>query len=165
MLFKKQWLVGLIAGILMGTGSMLWAQNHYVGEKITPEGAVSVEQALKQLEKEGKVAKIKVQGKVSRVCQKKGCWMVLTDDDGHEIRVVFKDYSFFVPKDIAGYEAIAEGALYYETISVQHLRHLAKDAGKSEEEIAKITEPERIPTLEAHGVIIRNYAPKKPTSE
>ena len=146
------WLIIAIFGI---TG-LANAQNAYRGDTITPEGAITVTQAIKKLEKEGKVANIKVKGKVSSVCQKKGCWMVITDGD-KEIKVVFKDYSFFVPKDIADYEVVVEGPLFYETISVEQRKHYAKDAGASPEEIEKISEPLKIPMIEARGVIIIGY--------
>lgn len=146
------WLVVLVFAI---SGSIS-AQNTYRGDTITPEGSITVSQAIEKLEREGKVANIKVRGKVSAVCQKKGCWMIITDGD-KEIKVVFKDYSFFVPKDIAGYEVIVEGPLFYETISVEQRKHYAQDAGSSPEEIEKITEPLKIPMIEARGVIIIGY--------
>jgi hypothetical protein len=68
--------------------------------------------------------------------------------------VKFKDYGFFMPKDIAGREVIMEGTAYREVVSVDELKHLAKDAGKSEEEIAKITEPKEELQFLAHGVIL-----------
>lgn len=44
----------------------------------------------------------KVTGTVESVCQVKGCWMKVKMDNGETMRVMFKDYAFFVPKDIAG---------------------------------------------------------------
>ncbi len=144
---------------IFGITSFVNAQNAYRGDTITPDGAITVAQAIEKLEKEGKVANVKVKGKVSSVCQKKGCWMIITDGD-KEIKVVFKDYSFFVPKDIEEYEVIVEGPLFYETISVEQRKHYAKDAGKSPEEIEKINEPLKIPMIEARGVIIIGYGKK-----
>ena len=152
-------IVAVFIGLVIVLTGVINAQNTYRGDTISPEGAVSVAEALQRLEKEEKVAKIKVKGKVSSVCQKKGCWMIITDGN-QEIKIVFKDYSFFVPKDIAGYEVIVEGPLFYETISVEQQKHYAKDVGASEEEIAQITEPKKIPILEAHGVIILEYEEK-----
>jgi hypothetical protein len=50
------------------------------------------------------------------------------------------------------------GIAYREVVSVEMLRHYAEDAGKSKEEIMKITEPETKLSFEADGVII--YAVK-----
>ena len=76
--------------------------------------------------------------------------------DGKEIRVSFKDYGFFVPKNLDGEQAIVEGVAFVDTIDVPFLKHLAEDAGKSEEEIAAITEPEISVNFTANGVIIKS---------
>ncbi|WP_298239071.1 DUF4920 domain-containing protein [uncultured Algibacter sp.] len=96
----------------------------------------------------------KMKAKVSEVCQAKGCWMILNTGDGSEIMVKFKDYGFFVPKDISGKEVIVNGQAYVKEVSVDEQRHYAKDAGKSAEEIAKITEPKRTYSFEADGVLV-----------
>ena len=95
--------------------------------------------------------------KVSEVCQAKGCWMNLTSgaDSTHvEMFVQFKDYGFFMPKDLAGKEVIVEGKAYKEATSVEELRHYAEDAGKTEEEIAAITEPQMEKKFLATGVVL-----------
>jgi len=68
--------------------------------------------------------------------------------------VKFKDYGFFVPKDIAGQEVIMEGKAYREVTAVDELRHLAQDAGKPQEEIEKITEPKVELKFMASGVLL-----------
>ena len=97
---------------------------------------------------------VTVQGKVSAVCQKKGCWMNITQENGEEMMVRFKDYGFFMPLDIAGREVIMNGKAFYQTTSVDDLRHYAEDAGKSQEEIDAITEPKRELAFLADGVIL-----------
>jgi hypothetical protein len=72
------------------------------------------------------------------------------------ILIRFKDYGFFVPKEgIAGDNTIINGKLSVDTLSVSLLKHYAEDAGKSLEEINKITEPEVSMTFLADGVLIR----------
>ena len=97
----------------------------------------------------------KVTGTVESVCQVKGCWMKVNLDNGETMRVVFKDYAFFVPKDIAGKTVVFEGEAKKTTVPVEHLKHYAQDAGKSKEEIAKITEPKDELTFIADGVIVK----------
>lgn len=98
----------------------------------------------------------KVTGKVNEVCQTKGCWMTLVSDQpgAPEMRVTFKDYAFFMPKDLAGKHVVVDGYAYVETTTVDMLRHFAEDAGKSKEEIAAITEPKREISFEASGVLV-----------
>ncbi|GAA4896898.1 hypothetical protein GCM10023311_22060 [Flaviramulus aquimarinus] len=96
----------------------------------------------------------KMQAKVNGVCQAKGCWMTLDLENGKEVMVKFKDYGFFVPKDITGKDVIVNGKAFVEEVSVEEQRHYAKDAGKSAEHIATITEPKRTYSFEADGVLV-----------
>lgn len=91
---------------------------------------------------------------VSEVCQVKGCWMTLVTPDNSNLMVRFKDYGFFVPKDIGGRKVLIEGTAYTTVVPVDDLRHYAEDAGKSKDEIAKIAEPERQMAFMASGVMV-----------
>ncbi len=97
----------------------------------------------------------KVVGKVSEVCQKKGCWMTIESESGGESMMVrFKDYGFFVPKDIAGRNVVMQGYAFKEVTPVDELRHYAEDAGKTKEEIEAITEPKEELKFLASGVLL-----------
>jgi hypothetical protein len=69
-----------------------------------------------------------VTGRVAEVCRMKGCWMVLTDDR-ETVRITFKDYAFFVPRDLAGRTVVAEGILSRKTLTEEEARHLAAESG------------------------------------
>ena len=98
---------------------------------------------------------IKIEGEILSSCPKKGCWMEVKFDTD-TVFVKFKDYGFFVPKEgIAGGKTIINGKLSVDTLSVALQRHYAEDAGKSLEEINRITEPEVSITFLADGVLIR----------
>ena len=56
---------------------------------------------------------------------------------------------------VEGRKAIIQGEAYYDTLTVELLQHYAQDAGKSEDEILSITEPEYNFLFEANGVIIQ----------
>ena len=71
----------------------------------------------------------KVKGVVEEVCQMKGCWMTLKNDNGASIRITFKDYGFFVPKDISGREVILEGIAFKEKLEEDVAKHYAEDGG------------------------------------
>lgn len=96
----------------------------------------------------------KIIAKVNEVCQAKGCWMQLNLDNDNEVMVKFKDYGFFVPKDITGKNVIINGKAFVKEVSVDEQRHYAEDAGKSAEEIASIIEPKRTYAFEADGVLV-----------
>ena len=92
--------------------------------------------------------------KVNKVCQAKGCWMRLALDNDQEIMVKFKDYGFFVPKDIKDKKVVVHGEAFISETSVEEQQHYAKDGGKSEEEIAAITMPKKTLGFTASGVKI-----------
>ena len=93
-----------------------------------------------------------LRGRVNEVCQAKGCWMTLAAGGGEEMMVKFRDYGFFVPKDISEREVILRGLAYYQVTSVEELRHYAEDAGLSAEEVARIDTPRRELRFLADGV-------------
>lgn len=129
-----------------------YGQDSYYGEKITKESVVAFDDALKT-----NSAEVKIQGEIIQTCSKKGCWMTLSIPNREEIRVTFKDYGFFVPKEgMEGKNAILQGQLIKSITDVETLRHFAEDAGKSKEEIAAITEPKEEYSFIASGVIIED---------
>lgn len=126
----------------------------FFGEKITADGAIDASELLTMLQ-DGDSVFVKVRGTINECCQKKGCWMDVDLGNGQTMIVRFKDYEFFVPKNAAGHTAIMEGYARVEVQDVEWLRHKAHDAGKTEAEIAAITEPEKSITFMANGVIIQ----------
>ena len=126
------------------------------GAELSDGPVLSVSDLLTQLESADAVENIKIEATVDAVCQSKGCWMNVSSEGAPEkpIFVKFKDYGFFVPKDLAGSRVIMEGRAYKEETSVDELRHYAEDEGKSAEEIAAITEPVQELKFMATGVEI-----------
>ncbi len=128
---------------------------NFYGDSITTEGAIEVNQ-LAEIVKENGSFEGKVTTTIYETCKVKGCWMKVALDSAEDMRVTFKDYGFFVPKEgVDGKEVIMEGVAYLDTTSVEMLRHYAEDAGKTPEEIETITEPEYALAFEATGVIIK----------
>lgn len=123
------------------------------GIEINEKEAISVDYLLNSLSKKDEFTG-KLKGKVVSVCQKKGCWMKLANLKGEEIMVKFLDYGFFVPSDIEGKEIVLNGIAKKSVTSVSKLQHYAKDAGKSDEEIAKITQPKEEIVFTASGILV-----------
>ncbi|MCB0515891.1 MAG: DUF4920 domain-containing protein [Bacteroidetes bacterium] len=124
------------------------------GEQITADGAISMASLTEKMQQTTSEQQAKVEGNVAAVCQVKGCWMNLYQPDSSTMRVTFKDYAFFMPKDIEGKKVIVEGIAKYDTTSVEDLRHFAEDEGKSAEEIAAISAPAVELVFEANGVLL-----------
>lgn len=100
------------------------------------------------------MADVVLEADINSVCKKKGCWMKVGLKDGEDMRVSFKDYEFFVPTDSESHNTVISGVVFKDTIGVDMLKHLAEDAGETEEAIAKITEPEIVWAFEATGVYV-----------
>jgi len=126
----------------------------YFGATIDYRDGLNGEQFLSEFSKEEDSIYVKLQGEISTVCQKKGCWMNMALNENKELFVRFKDYDFFVPLNCSGREAVIEGWAYKEVISVEELKHFAYDEGLSEEEIDAITEPKETYSFMAEGVVI-----------
>ena len=102
-----------------------------------------------------KLENISLTGEIIQTCAKKGCWMKIRVSEGDTLMVRFRDYGFFVPKkDVEGKKAIVKGSAFRDTVAVEMLRHYAEDAGESEKDILKITEPEYVLGFIANGVLI-----------
>ncbi len=127
------------------------------GEEIDRKDAISYDELLSKMEGRDSI-NAKVTGTVENVCQVKGCWMNVASDNPNRpsMFVKFKDYGFFMPKDIAGKKVIMEGYAFREITPVDELRHYAEDEGRSKEEIAAITEPKEELKFLASGVLLLN---------
>jgi Domain of unknown function (DUF4920) len=125
----------------------------HFGRMITPNDALSYDDFLVKMTTDSMPAK--VSGKISAVCQAKGCWMDFVSDDASKpkMKVKFKDYAFFMPMDCAGKRAVVDGYAYTQTTSVEELKHLAGDAGKTQTEIDAINEPKKELRFMANGVV------------
>lgn len=127
----------------------------FFGEKFDVFTPVASTDLASQMADGQTLEDIQVSGEVLAACKMKGCWMTMPLGEDQEMRVTFKDYGFFVPKDCAGQTATIQGRAYYDTTSVEDLRHYAVDGGMTEEEAAeKYTEPEIAISFEATGVTL-----------
>ncbi|UOQ70730.1 DUF4920 domain-containing protein [Hymenobacter cellulosilyticus] len=124
------------------------------GAAISADGARPMSE-LRQVLGEQDSAQVKLVGTAAEVCQAKGCWLTVTTAEGKAMRVRFKDYAFFVPKDISGKTVVINGWAHREVVPVEDLQHYAKDAGKSAKEVAAISQPEEQLNFEADGVLVQ----------
>ncbi len=128
-------IIGLCAGHVLASD----AKPQTFGGGVTLSNAISVEQAINEIDRL-KHKEILLEGKVSKMCIKKGCWMAL-EGANNSVRVTFKNYSFFAPKDVLEKRVQAQGVLSEEVMEISEARHYAEDAGKSEAEIQQIRQP------------------------
>ncbi len=129
-----------------------------IGDAITADAAKSTSDMAETYKSMhiGDTINTKMIGRVDEVCQSKGCWMKINLEGGEQVMVKFKDYGFFMPKDIAGKEVVLSGKAFVNELPVDELRHYAEDAGKSATDIAAITAPKRTFSFEANGVLLKD---------
>ena len=144
--------IKVLLGLFIISAS-LSGQTRSFGEKIE-EGSIIENSKIQNLFLAKEKFNAKLKAKVTDVCQMRGCWMKLEIGDEKDIMVNFKDYSFFVPKNIIGKKVIVSGEAFKRNISVDELKHYARDRGENESAISLIVEPKEIYSLTAKGVIL-----------
>ena len=145
-------LVAAISGSALAQDPVSATKGVTYGAGTTADGAIAVTELPNNLNNGQYTGKIT--GKVTDVCQKMGCWMKLENSQCETLMVKFKDYGFFMPKDIVGKEVVLEGEATVTETSVKQLKHYAKDAGKSKKEIAQIKAPKKETVFVANGVLV-----------
>ena len=131
-------------------------QVSFYGDTIDYKSSKSAEAVFNQLKelKAKDTLNLTFQSKTTGVCKKKGCWMTLDMPESQDIKVTFKDYGFFVPKDLDNQKVIVKGKGFLKEVSVDEQKHYAKDAGQTEKEIAAIESPKKEYRFIATGVAI-----------
>lgn len=111
-------------------------QTRHFGEQFSiDDDPIQLTEALDELDGD-KTPTVKVASRVKRVCEKKGCWFTLDDDEVElPVRIRMKDYGFFVPRNTEGADAVIEGAIERTEIDEDLARHYAEDVGDDPDEI------------------------------
>lgn len=139
----------------LAISNVAFAQNGKAyGKKFKADNAFNAAELNDKMGDQSKLANLVMVGEISQVCQAEGCWMKLKNENGEDIFVKFKDHSFVIPKDLAGHKAFVNGTAVKKSVSVEEQKHLAEDAGKSNDEISAINAPKEELRVEATGVII-----------
>lgn len=121
------------------------------GAKVSEEGSVSADLLAEDITKPGQTKEVKITGKVVEVCKAEGCWVRVETKTGSML-VKMKDHAFLVPVALEGKTIVADGLATFKETTIAQLRHFAEDAGKSKEEIEKITEPKKEIVFQATGI-------------
>ena len=104
------------------------------GDALDPaefENAVSLTDLIESESRDGAVT---LKAEVSKVCQKKGCFFMASDEN-YTARVTFKDYAFFIPTDSQGKQVLFHGDFSVKTLSEDQAKHYAEDAGDNPESV------------------------------
>ena len=128
--------------------------DQYGPQEVNTADVISVADMVKKQGDSDKKATYTFEGTITEVCSKAGCWVSVDDGNGGSFRVRFKDH-FTIPTDTEpGTKAIFHGEAFQDEVSVDMLKHFAEDAGKSQEEMEKITEPRKELGFTADGILL-----------
>ena len=82
---------------------------------------------------------VRITTNISKVCQRKGCFFVAVEGETWA-RIIFKDYSFFLPTDSSGKQVTLEGTLTRRILSDGQARHYAEDLKLAHSDPSRIEE-------------------------
>ncbi len=101
---------------------------------------------------------VRVEGKVTGVCPKKGCWMELASPDDHHLRIKVEDDVIVFPAEAEGHRAVAQGTVEVKELSrdqyVDWQRHLAEEQGEDFDEASVGEGPYRLVQVKGTGAKI-----------
>jgi hypothetical protein len=80
---------------------------------------------------------LRMTGELTEVCQKMGCWAVVADDAGHQVRILMKDHTFGIDKDTAGRACDVEGELVKKQVDPEQVAHYESEGSKNAPETGK----------------------------
>lgn len=95
---------------------------------------------------------VMVKGNVAEVCQSMGCWMTMTE--GNNTVRIKTQHEFFLPKDIAGKNAVVSGVFKVTELSEEEARHYLEESKNPTMKPEDIKGPQTAYIIEATGITI-----------
>jgi hypothetical protein len=147
----------VLVGALAAVPVAIAREGKSYGEPLSEGAPVKISALIADCDTyEGKT--VKVEGLVTGVCKKRGCWMSLaSDEEFQEIRIKVEDGVIVFPMEAKGRRATAEGVFHkYELTMEQTLRrreHHAEEHGESFDP-ASVTEPDVFYQIDATGAVV-----------
>lgn len=132
------------------TAQKLYGEKFMNVKTLNPDQVIDIYKNLSP----GDTVNVTFRAPVKEVCKKKGCWMKVDVGNPELVTVRFKNYGFFVPKDIENKEVTVHGRAFIAEVGVDEQRHLAEDAGEAQEKIDGIKTAQRQMAFTADGVKI-----------
>lgn len=98
------------------------------GEDFADGPAVPLSEAIATFEDLAGTPPRRFSGRITEVCQAKGCWMML-EDGGQAARVMFGDHAFALPGDATG-TAVVHGVMERKELTPAQVEHLTGDSAR-----------------------------------
>jgi hypothetical protein len=125
------------------------AREHF-GAKFTGADTVALADVVAGVEQYAGEP-VRVKGTITDVCQRSGCWLVITDGE-HQMRVTFKGGGFHVPTDVKNRKVEIEGIVSRKAVGKGAIK---QPAGRSNRKgVSKTAPVEQEISMVATGVRI-----------
>ena len=138
----------LVSGVARGEAAQPVPAGQDFGAGITLAQPIALVDVLGEPDRYA-TEPVLVRGRISEVCQRKGCWTLIRDGTA-SVRVRFQDYGFFLPADSIGNEAWIQGTVKVQTLSEGQARHYESETRGGDP--ARIQGPQREVGFVASGV-------------
>jgi len=127
------------------------------GEGVSNAEAVAIADLLKD-PSAYKGKKVRVEGMVTDVCPKRGCWFEMAGNQtGQKLRFKVQDGVMVFPMDAKGQHAVAEGVVAVRELNMdeskEYAAYQAEEMGK-EFDPSSVTEPITIVRLDGTGAVL-----------
>jgi hypothetical protein len=139
------------------TMSVVAGEKQY-GKKLTVKETTKISDIIVNPAKyNGK--KVKVEGAIVGVCEKRGCWIRISGDKEFEaIRFKVEDGVIIFPMEIKGENVVAEGVVSVNTVSKEQLieqgkKHAAEEG--TEFDPSTVTGPKTTLQINGEGAVVK----------
>ncbi len=142
--------------VLLVAGSALAGDSTKYGEGVTLEKAVSIDQLLASpADYVGQ--EVRVDGTITGVCKKRGCWMQVTDEKGNGVRIKVEDGVIVFPATSMGNTASAQGVFEGIPVAAQAKKHEGKEhEGDKHEACDSKPQGEMVYFIKGTGAVIES---------
>lgn len=148
----------VIAACLAISSPAVAGEGKVYGEPLSGKETIKISTLMANPEKHvGRT--VKVEGLITAVCEKRGCWMSLaSDEEFQELRIKVDDGVIVFPLEAKGRHAVAEGEFTKIEMTMEqtiaYKKHHAEEHGE-EFDPGTVTEPLTYYQIKATGAVIR----------
>ncbi|RLE22966.1 MAG: hypothetical protein DRJ61_07895 [Acidobacteria bacterium] len=154
-MMKRNLILVTIVGLLVA-GSAFAGDSTKYGEGVTLEKAVSIEKLLAS-PADYLGQEVRVDGTITAMCQKRGCWMQLTNDKGNGVRIKVEDGVIVFPATSMGHTASAQGVFEGIPVAAQAKKHEGEEhEGEKHEACDSKPKGEMIYFIKGTGAVIES---------
>jgi hypothetical protein len=147
----------LLVALTLAALPTLAGEGQSYGEPLTGDETIKISELLSDPDPYvGET--VRVEGLVTGVCKKRGCWISLASDkEFEELRIKAEDGVIVFPMEAKGHRAVAEGVFTKIEMSMeqtlQYKQHHAEEHGE-EFDPASVTEPEVWYQIDVSGAVV-----------